>query len=98
MAKQAKSQSSSHFGSMLRAEVPRGRNGKHKEIIATIVSDLQQLPAGRALKIPLADLPDSKENIRSALNRVTRQLRMDVSTTSDADNLYVWKSDEVAVK
>jgi hypothetical protein len=87
---------SGHFGSMARADVPKGRNGKHKDIVGRIISDLQKLDAGRALRIPLADLPDTKENIRSALSRVTRQMRIDVSTTSDADNLYIWKSDELA--
>ena len=80
-----------HFQSTLQAEVPKGRNGKHKQIVAMIVSDLEQLAAGRALKIPVADLPDSKENIRSALNRVTRQRGMNVATSSDEAYLYVWK-------
>jgi hypothetical protein len=51
------------------------------------------LEVGRALKIPLSALPDSKENIRSALNRAARQRGLDVFTSSDADHLYVWKSE-----
>ena len=47
--------------------------------------------SGSALKVPLADLPDSKENIRSALNRATRQRGIEVATSSDAEYLYVWK-------
>jgi hypothetical protein len=85
-----------HFGSVLQSEVPQGRHGKHKEIVSRIVRDLRQLDAGRALRIPLSDLPDSKENIRSALNRITRQLRMDVSTSSDSENLYVWRTGQKA--
>jgi hypothetical protein len=77
---------------MLQVDVPKGRNGKHKEIVARIVSDLKCLERGRALKIPLGDLPDSKENIRSALNRVTRQRGLDVSTSSDELYLYVWET------
>src|SRR4051794_17181930 len=78
------------FGSILRFDVPKGRDGKHKQIITQLLSDLEQLAAGLALKIPLSELPDSKENIRSALNRATRQRGMEVATSSDDEFLYVW--------
>ena len=76
---------------MAQGDVPNGRNGKHKEIITQLLSDLSQLEQGRALKIPIAELPDTKENIRSALNRATKGLGLNVSTSSDTDYLYVWK-------
>jgi hypothetical protein len=44
------------------------------------------------LKVPLAQLPDTKENIRSALNRATRERGISVSTSSDDDSLYIWMS------
>ena len=78
------------FRSILQMDVPKGRDGKHKEIVTQLLSDLEQLPAGSALRIPLADLPDSKENIRSALNRATRQRGLEVATSSDNEFLYVW--------
>ena len=78
------------FKSVLQCDVPKGRDGKHKKIVTQLISDLEQLGYGSALKIPLTDLPDSKENIRSALNRATRQRGMDVATSSDAEFLYVW--------
>ena len=81
-----------NFKSIEQAEVPKGRDGKHKPIVTQLLSDLDQLSNGRALKIPLSELPDSKENIRSALNRATRQRGLEVSTSSDADYLYVWKT------
>ena len=37
-------------------DVPRGRNGKHKEIVTRILSDLDQLHEGSVLKVPLAEL------------------------------------------
>jgi hypothetical protein len=37
-------------------------------------------------------LPDSKENIRSALNRATHQKGIEVATSSDTEFLYIWKS------
>jgi hypothetical protein len=78
------------FESILQFDVPKGRDGKHKLIITQLLSDLEQLPDGSALKIPLSALPDTKENIRSALNRATRQRGMKVSTSSDDKFLYVW--------
>lgn len=57
------------FGSIIQADVPKGRDGKHKQIVLELLSDLSQLQPGMALKIPLAELLDSKENIRSALSR-----------------------------
>ena len=71
-------------------DVPQGRNGKHKEIVTKILSDLDQLQAGIALKVPLADLTDGKEKVRSALNRATRKADRNVATATDANFLYVW--------
>jgi len=79
------------FQSILQVDVPKGRDGKHKRIVAQLLSDIGQLLPGTALKIPLSELPDSKENIRSALNRATHFRGMEVATSSDAEFLYVWK-------
>ncbi len=79
-----------HFKTMVQADVPQGRNGKHKLIVTTILKDLDTLKAGAALKVPLVDLAASKEKIRSALNRATRKEGRKVATATDADFLYVW--------
>jgi hypothetical protein len=79
-----------HFKTMVQAEVPQGRNGKHKLIVTTILKDLDRLKAGSAIKVPLADLADSKEKVRSALNRATRKASRRVATASDGNFLYVW--------
>jgi hypothetical protein len=81
------------FQSILQLDVPRGREGKHRKIVLELMSDLEQLEAGSALKVPLSALPDTKENIRSALNRATRQRGIEVATSSDAEFLYIWKSE-----
>jgi TusA-related sulfurtransferase len=83
-----------NFQSILQQDVPKGRDGKHKSIVTQLLNDLEQLQDGSALKIPLTALPDSKENIRSALNRATRQRGMEVATSSDTEFLYVWKTRE----
>jgi hypothetical protein len=80
------------FQSILQVDVPKGRDGKHKKIILQLLEGIEQLQNGSALKIPLSELPDTKENIRSALSRATRQRRIDVATSSDEHFLYVWKT------
>jgi len=82
------------FESMLQADVPRGREGKHKQIVQILLRDLSQLKDKAALKIPLSDLPDTKENIRAALSRATRQKGIDIATSSDNEFLYVWKTEQ----
>ena len=57
------------FESVLQANVPKGRDGKHKEIVTQLLSDIERLSPGTALKIPLSQLPDTKQNVRSALSR-----------------------------
>jgi hypothetical protein len=79
-----------HFATMAQADVPQGRNGKHKSVVTSIIADLDRLGNGDALKIDLAELDDSKENIRSALNRATRKQKRNVATASDERFLYVW--------
>lgn len=83
-----------HFKTMVQADVPQGRNGKHKLIVTTILKDLEALKPGSALKVPLAELAESKEKVRSALNRATRKARSKVATASDATFLYVWNVSE----
>ena len=83
-----------NFKTMPQTDVPQGRNGKHKQIVTQILSDLDQLPAGVALKVPLAELEESKENVRSALNRAIHKGNRSVATASDADFLYVWNESQ----
>src|SRR5579862_683137 len=93
MATSEQSNTAMRFESMLQTDVPKGREGKHKKIVSQLLSDLNQLEAGSALKIPLSELPDSKENIRSAITRATRQKGIEIATSSDEDFLYVWRTD-----
>jgi hypothetical protein len=90
MARTQSQSLSMHFKTMVQADVPQGRNGKHKEIVTTILKDLSRLNDGAALKVPLATLAQSKEKVRSALNRATRKGGLKVATASDATFLYVW--------
>jgi hypothetical protein len=82
--------SRARFRTVKTLDVPHSRNGKHKGIITDILSDLDQLKDGAALKIPLDKLGDTKENVRAALNRATRKAGRTVATASDDEFLYVW--------
>ena len=79
-----------HFRAMPQGDVPHGRNGRHKAIVTRILSDLDQIAGGVAIKVPLAQLTDGKERVRAALNRATRKSGRSVATASDDTFLYIW--------
>ena len=79
-----------NFNTMAQVDVPQGRNGKHKQIVTKILSDLDQLKEGVALKVPLASLAEGKEKVRAALNRATHKGGRNVATATDVNYLYVW--------
>ena len=79
-----------HFKTVAQLDGPHSRNGKHKKIVSMILRDLEQLKDGAAIRVPLSELGDSKENVRSALNRATRKIKLNVATATDDDFLYVW--------
>jgi len=81
-----------NYKTMLTSDVPHSRNGKHKKVVSMILSDLDQLPEGDAIKVPLASLDESKEKVRSALNRATRKAARTVATATDGHFLYVWNT------
>jgi hypothetical protein len=81
-----------HFRTLDLGDVPHARNGKHKTIVSMILRDLDQLKDGAALRVPLAELADTKENVRSALNRATRKAKRNVATATDENYLYVWNA------
>ena len=81
-----------NFSSVLKINVPVGRNGKHKDLITKILADLERANAEAAVRVPLEGLNGEKmQNVRSALNRVTREKNMDVATSTDDKYLYVWR-------
>jgi len=83
-------ETATHYKTLLQSEVPQGRHGKHKRVISTILTDLDRLKDGSALKVPLADLPEGKAKVRSALNRAARKTGRRVATASDTEFLYIW--------
>jgi hypothetical protein len=79
-----------HFKTLDLGDVPHSRAGKHKVIVNMILRDLDKLKDGAALRVPLAELVTTKENVRSALNRATRSAKRKVATATDENFLYVW--------
>ncbi|MGA9308236.1 MAG: hypothetical protein WBW31_22755 [Candidatus Sulfotelmatobacter sp.] len=84
-----------NYAAVNRSEVPQGRKGKHRKAVADILADLPKLTAQQAIKVPLSSLNGEKmQNLRSALNRVTREKNIPVVTSSDKKFLYVWRADQ----
>ena len=84
-----------HYLAVNRSDVPQGRKGKHRKAVADILADLSKLNAEQAIKIPLSSLKGDKvQNLRSALNRVTREKSIPVETSSDEKYMYVWRADQ----
>jgi hypothetical protein len=81
---------SMHYKTMKQSGVPQGRNGKHKSVVTEILRDLANLEGDSAIKVPIESLAESKEKVRSALNRATRKAGLKVQTASDGTFLYVW--------
>lgn len=85
----------SNFSSTLISTIPHSRKGKHNLIVAKIMDDLSKLAPENAVLVPLDHLDGEKmENVRSALNRATRQRDMLVATATDEKYFYVWRTEQ----
>ena len=70
------------------------RRGKHHDVVAGILEELESLPDGSALKIPVATLDGvTVANIRSAVHRATRSKSWKIESAADPENFYVWKNE-----
>lgn len=68
------------------------RRGRHHELIAGILNDLETLPAGSAVQIPLSGIGGlSVARLRSAIVRATNKQDTAIETSSDDKNFYLWK-------
>lgn len=81
-----------NFANKLVASIPHGRKGKHNTIVAKILADIDRLDMETAILVPLDGLNGEKmENVRSALNRATKQKNIAVATSTDDQYFYVWR-------
>ncbi|HYL93080.1 MAG TPA: hypothetical protein VEW69_07965 [Alphaproteobacteria bacterium] len=89
-----KDQQPLNFASRLIASIPSGRKGKHNLIVAKILADLDRLDMKTAILVPMDGMNGEKmENVRSALNRATKQKKISVATSTDDKYFYVWRTE-----
>lgn len=68
------------------------RRGKHHSLVESVILDLEVLPGGQAIKVPLAEINGvTLADLRSAVHRATVAKRLNVETSSDNENFYIWK-------
>jgi hypothetical protein len=69
----------------------RGRRGKHHDLVEGILKELENVPPGSALEIPLADVAIGLANVRSAVHRGATAQGLEIETLADETNFYVFK-------
>jgi hypothetical protein len=75
----------------------RGRRGKHHDLVAGIVEELQTAPQGAALEVPLGGVGGiGLANLRSAVHRASIAAGITIETLADEKNFYVWKKQVVS--
>jgi hypothetical protein len=81
------------YDRVILADIRRTRRGKHHDLLGGIFQDLESLPEGSAMKIPLTEVDGATlANLRSAVHRASAARGLGIETLSDEENFYVWKS------
>ena len=79
--------SDTHYAAVDRSDVPQGRKGKHRKVVADILADLSKLKAQQAVKIPLSDDERTGHLPRLVEDLVVR-LSKPSATTKDSDAVF----------
>ena len=69
----------------------KGRRGKHHNLVEGILAELESVPAGSALEIPLEAVAIGLANVRSAVHRGAAARGIEIETLADEKNFYVFK-------
>lgn len=81
-----------NYDRVILANLRRNRRGKHHDLIEGVFQDLETLPAGSAIKIPLDQVDGiALANLRSAVHRASSSRGLEIETLSDEGNFYIWK-------
>jgi hypothetical protein len=84
-----------NYDRVVLADIRRSRRGKHHDLVQGIFQDLESLPLGSAMKIPLKNVDGTTlANLRSAVHRASTSKGLRIQTLSDEENLYIWKESE----
>ena|ERR1700693_3802687 len=84
-----------NYDRVVLTNVRRNRRGKHHDLIQGIFQDLETLPAGSAMKLPLSGVDGiTLANLRSAVHRASVARGLKVETLSDEENFYIWKAEK----
>jgi hypothetical protein len=84
-----------NYDRVVLANVRRNRRGKHHDLIQGIFQDLETLPVGSAIKLPLSQLDGiTLANLRSAVHRASIAKALGIETLSDEENFYIWKGEK----
>jgi hypothetical protein len=74
-------------------DIRKTRRGKHHDLVGGIFQDLETLPEGSAIKIPLSEIDGiALANLRSAVHRASTARGLGIETLSDQQNFYIWKA------
>jgi hypothetical protein len=69
----------------------KGRRGKHHDLVEGILQELDAVPVGSALEIPLEGVDIGLANVRSAVHRGAAAKGLEIETLADQKNFYVFK-------
>jgi hypothetical protein len=78
------------FQTVSLSDLRQGRSGKHHKLIENILTELEILPEGHAIKIPLNSVKLTKANLRAAIVRAANSRGIPVATYSDDNTFYLW--------
>ncbi len=82
-----------NYNRVVLADLRRSRRGKHHDLVGGIFQDLESLPRGSAIKIPLTEVDGTTlANLRSAVHRASTARGLGIETLSDEANFYIWKA------
>src|SRR5277367_6940605 len=82
-----------NYDRVILADIRRTRRGKHHDLVGGIFEDLESLPAGSAIKIPLSEVDGTTlANLRSAVHRASTARGLLIETLSDETSFYIWKA------
>jgi hypothetical protein len=82
-----------NYDRVVLADIRRTRRGKHHGLVGGIFQDLETLPVGSAIKIPLTEVDGTTlANLRSAVHRASISRGLGIETLSDDENFYIWKT------